>query len=231
MDLKGRLKKMMPKNGLIYRPQCCITRKRRHDAYIFLAFLRAGLVTEGNRSRDVGNAKQAIDQAMTSSISIASTADVINKLEEDDSEDVIGIIRFFDALKPRLAWAENINDTAFYDFIFFIIEARREWKANPQYPFELEEHCTMARAIDNFLELTGSSRWDRARAEFDFFCHCDNMEEYQVEGVVEDDDDDETTDESMEGEETISMDPLEEVLDHAMKTDEIVSEIIKMEMD
>ncbi|KAI1494034.1 hypothetical protein F5X96DRAFT_684766 [Biscogniauxia mediterranea] len=221
---------LMPKAGMIYQSRWHVTRKTRHDSHVCISLLQAGIGTKSKTAAEKSKAREAVDDVIASSIAIATTPDIINMLE-DDEEEGLGLFRFCDALKPHLNWAEGLPGAAFYDFIFFVIEARREWKINPRYPFDPEEQCAIARAADAFLEAAGR-RWDSARADFELFCVCGGMEEDEEEGGEDEEEGKEEEEEEEEEERsTINMDPLGEVLDHEMQTDEIVSEMDKMDLD
>ncbi|KAI1505735.1 hypothetical protein F5X99DRAFT_428841 [Biscogniauxia marginata] len=225
------LTNILPKAGLIYQSKWNVTQHSRHDEYIRKALQRVYLVNDSGKSMDKHESRSIIDNVLASNIMLATDQDMIDLLI--DLEGDLGFLNFCDALLDRIDWAKKLNERAFYDFIFQLIEARKEWKKSPRPPFNLEEHSATARAIDGFLEAAGR-RWDSACAEFEIFCACDGLGEDESDSY---EDGDNTTmcgtGEDEEGTDKFKVDmrSLGDVLDDEMRTEEMVSEMDKMNLD
>ncbi|KAH9896147.1 hypothetical protein F4778DRAFT_783428 [Xylariomycetidae sp. FL2044] len=168
----------MPKAGLVWqkRPELekfekpTFVTRSPHDAIILKALKdQEVLFGDANHSHSAfKTSRVALDTALASMMDHANTKALRDRLrgtlwgvggvgDPGDS----GLFGFMWHLRRETPWARSIPPHVFVAMVHNLIESRLKWNQWPQEPFEEDQHCKTARAIDRFL-ANAYSHWETA---------------------------------------------------------------------
>ncbi|KAI1771961.1 hypothetical protein F4818DRAFT_444591 [Hypoxylon cercidicola] len=147
----------LPKAGMIWPVELDVLKQRWRDKKVLIALKK--MVTVATDTRQMTKAsKQAIDGALASIFSTAVQHPVLHVLTEQRNA-----LDFLTALLLSNPLAAKLGEATFFRLFGALVEARLAWKANPRVPFDVNQHCLLAKSIDNFLQLAPS--WTNAELD------------------------------------------------------------------
>jgi hypothetical protein len=147
-DGHHRLPAFLPRRGMIYPIKGRLMRLARQDVAVQASLKKVMPML----------ATSPIDTLFSRIFREAVELLRANELGSFDHDAIFFLktLRTRPALQP---WAEGLCDNYFIILFLALRGARQIWHENPREPFNIEEHCQVARAIDAFREVD-TLDWD-----------------------------------------------------------------------
>ncbi|KAI1414978.1 hypothetical protein F5Y13DRAFT_196970 [Hypoxylon sp. FL1857] len=174
MTRPNRLKRFIPRAGMIYEPLRDLLGRPRSDTSVMIALEQANYIDSDGRKKS--ETKWRVDQAFAQIFSEAVKPDVLKHLTAEGE----GVLDFLDALRSAVPWIHRTRDGTLLRLGRSLIAARKAWLANPRPPFEHAKHCSTALEIDKLI-AAASDRWSAEYEAYFVLGGLDGREILEVE--------------------------------------------------
>lgn len=177
----------LPKNGMVY-DNIAVIGKNEKDRDVMAFFRDRGTIR--NRDSDArvrAVSRRCLQEALVAMFNAAAEPAVGAVMAIDNDGQ-----RFLYEVQERTEWARDrqMIPRLFADLFNSLVAARQRWNDKPREPFDIKEHCDLAKAIDRYHKEQAD--WGRQLVRL----HQDDT----VAGeVVEDEDEDEEDEEEEVG--------------------------------
>lgn len=172
---------------MIWPEEFDILQHVHRDAKVLFALKKTVTITTETQQLTTAS-KKAVDETLASIFSDALHPTVLQILTEQHRA-----LDFLTALQLYNPLAAKLGERTFFRLFGVLVEARLAWKTNPRMPFDVNQHCLLAKSIDGFLQQAPS--WTNAELDI-----------YEAVGGYDSEDDDggeNEPDESMSGEQAV----------------------------
>lgn len=140
----------LPRKGLKLPDKHQFLKRDNQNTQVLRAFISAGVVllTSNTNTPDNKASKEAVEKALVALFVDAAGPNALALLDTWD---------FMSNLQEKTAWAAGLSESIFTQFFHNLVDARKNWRRDPQPPFDTDQHSALAQQIDVFLVAAGDN--------------------------------------------------------------------------
>ncbi|KAI0169868.1 hypothetical protein GGR52DRAFT_573919 [Hypoxylon sp. FL1284] len=153
------LKDFLPRAGMRYVPGVHVTGRQRRDRQILKGLERSATISAATQ-KNLKASKRVVDAMLADTLSVGLHPNHIRILNESGD-----LVEFLDSLRLVTHLGSEMSEASFVKLFQVLVDARREWKANPTNFLQDHEHSRTAKSIDELLRQT-NDRWNDVHFAF-----------------------------------------------------------------